>query len=130
MLTSTEMARFIAQKFADNEFHTTKEAKAEVAELLTEEERKMNETNRHTGEPTGKLKWEHDFHSGLSKLLQWERLVRGKKWGTFKIINGSASTPPCSSSDGAVALLAEVSALAAKVGGIARLKQIVEMMGT
>jgi hypothetical protein len=134
MLSSTEMAAIIVEKFDDGEFHSTGEAKAAIAARLSEADRKLQETNHRTGKLTGKLKWEHEFHSALARLKKKGQLVRGE-WGTFKIVsrpNGHLSTTPAVvarlPSDDPVALLAEVSAVVKRVGGTERLKQILEMM--
>jgi hypothetical protein len=101
--------------------------------MLSEPDRKLQETNRRTGKPTGKLKWEHEFHSATSRLKRKGQLERGE-WGAFKIVSrttGRPSTAPAVAahlSDDPVALLAEVSAVVKRVGGTERLKQILEMM--
>jgi hypothetical protein len=137
MLSSTEMADYVLKTFDDGEVHSTREGKAAVAALLTEDERNLQETNHRTGETTGKLKWEHEFHTALNRLKNQGKLER-VEWGTFKIIsrtNGRPSSIPAGashlphfSSNDPVALLAEVSAVVKKVGGTARLKQILEIL--
>jgi hypothetical protein len=90
MISSTQMAAIIAEKLDDGKVYTTREAKAVLSALLSEEERDLKETNRHTGKPTGKRKFDHEFHTALNRLKTQGKLQRGE-WGTFRIVSDSSA---------------------------------------